>query len=131
MKNYSRQREAILQVLKEMKTHPTASAVYEKVRELLPNISLGTVYRNLSALRDSGQILSLSVGDGFEHFDGDSSPHIHLHCQHCKKILDLVMDGDPAADRAAKAGFVTQTSIYIVYGSCKDCANQETKREII
>ncbi len=131
MKNYSKQREAILQVLKGMKTHPTASAVYEKVREVLPNISLGTVYRNLSALRESGQILALSVGDGFEHFDGDTAPHIHLHCQHCKKILDLLMEGDPAAERAAKAGFASQTSIYIVYGSCKDCLTKEKTNETI
>jgi Fe2+ or Zn2+ uptake regulation protein len=131
MKNYSRQREAILQVLKDMKTHPTASAVYERVREILPKISLGTVYRNLSQLRDSGEILSLTVGDGFEHFDGDSHPHIHLHCQNCKRIEDLVMKGDPAADCASRIGFEARTSVYIVYGNCKDCAKKEKQEKII
>lgn len=74
MKNYSRQREAILQVLRSTDTHPSASAVYNEVRKLIPNISLGTVYRNLAALAEDGSVLSLSVGDGYEHFDG-TLPH--------------------------------------------------------
>ena len=62
MKNYSRQREAILQVLRSTDTHPSASAVYNEVRKLIPNISLGTVYRNLAALAEDGSVLSLSTG---------------------------------------------------------------------
>ena len=57
MKNYSRQRETILQVLHSTDTHPTASAVYNEVRKVIPNISLGTVYRNLAALSEEGVIL--------------------------------------------------------------------------
>ena len=124
MKNYSRQREAILEVLRATDTHPTAAAVYEKVREILPNISLGTVYRNLAALKENGDILGLSIGDGYEHYDGDSAPHIHLHCRKCGGIQDLEMSGDPAGDWAKKQGFVPETSVYIVYGSCNTC-NQE------
>ena len=71
MKNFSRQREEIIRVLRSTDTHPTAAWVYSKVKEAIPNISLGTVYRNLAALSVSGEILSLSVGDGFEHFDGN------------------------------------------------------------
>lgn len=122
MKNYSRQREAILEVLRATDTHPTAIAVYEKVREKMPNISLGTVYRNLAALKESGDILGISVGDGSERFDGDITPHIHLHCRHCGAIADLRLRDDPAAQFAAKQGFVPETSVYIVYGVCRDCA---------
>ena len=124
MKNYSRQREAILEVLRATDTHPTATAVYEKVREILPNISLGTVYRNLAALKENGDILGISVGDGYEHFDGDAAPHIHLHCRKCGGIQDLEMQGDPAAEWAKQMGFVPETSVYIVYGACGSC-NQE------
>ena len=93
MKNYSRQRETILQVLHSTDTHPTASAVYNEVRKVIPNISLGTVYRNLAALSEEGVILSLSVGDGYEHFDGNSAPHAHLHCKRCGKIYDGTFSG--------------------------------------
>ena len=81
MKNYSRQREVILNVIRSTNTHPTASWIYNKSREQLPNISLGTVYRNLSGLVQSGDILSINVGDGQEHYDGDISAHLHLHCE--------------------------------------------------
>lgn len=124
MKNYSKQREAILEVLRSTDTHPTAAAVYEKVREKLPNISLGTVYRNLAALKENGDILGISVGDGFEHYDGDAAPHIHLHCRRCGSIEDLEMTDDPAADCAKKYGFSPETSVYIVYGICNDCNQQ-------
>ena len=127
MKNYSKQREAIITVLRDMKTHPTASAVYEKVREIIPNISLGTVYRNLAALRESGDILAISIGDGFDHFDGDKSPHIHLHCRECKEIIDLYMTEDPAGEFALSHGFAPDTSIYIVSGICKDCASGKSQ----
>ena len=127
MKNYSKQREAIITVLRDMKTHPTATAVYEKVKEIIPNISLGTVYRNLAALRESGDILAISIGDGCDHFDGDKSPHIHLHCRECKEIIDLYMTEDPAGEFALSHGFAPDTSIYIVSGICKDCASGKSQ----
>ncbi|MBP3705838.1 MAG: transcriptional repressor [Clostridia bacterium] len=80
MANYSRQREAIMQVLRSSKAHPNANQVYEEVRKIIPNISLGTVYRNLSSLGDTGEILCLHVANGPERYDGEISPHIHLHC---------------------------------------------------
>ena len=121
MKNYSRQRETILQVLHSTDTHPTASAVYNEVRKVIPNISLGTVYRNLAALSEEGVILSLSVGDGYEHFDGNSAPHAHLHCKRCGKIFDAPVHGDPLADIARANSFEPETSVYIEYGVCEKC----------
>ena len=121
MKNFSRQREEIIRVLRSTDTHPTAAWVYSKVKEAIPNISLGTVYRNLAALSVSGEILSLSVGDGFKHFDGDAAPHAHLHCRSCGKIFDAPVHGDPLADIARANGFEPETSIYIEYGVCEKC----------
>ena len=121
MKNFSRQLEVIIRVLRSTYTHPTAAWVYSKVKEAIPNISLGTVYRNLAALSVSGEILSLSVGDGFEHFDGNAAPHAHLHCRSCGKIFDAPVHGDPLADIARANGFEPETSIYIEYGVCEKC----------
>ena len=121
MKNYSRQREAILEVLRSTNTHPTANWIYTQVREQLPKISLGTVYRNLSALAAAGDILAIDVGDGFEHYDGDVSPHLHLSCRKCGKIEDMVLKEDVLSEKAAECGFTPETSIYVVYGVCKKC----------
>ena len=121
MKNYSRQRETILQVLHSTDTHPTASAVYNEVRKVIPNISLGTVYRNLAALSEEGVIHSLSVGDGYEHFDGNSAPHAHLHCKHCGKIYEAPLNQDILAQTAKESGFLSETAVYIVYGVCGKC----------
>ncbi len=125
MKNYSRQREAILNVLRSTDTHPTAAEVYERVREIIPNISLGTVYRNLDALSRQGDILSISVGDGNNHFDGDNSCHLHLHCTKCGKISDVCMSGEELCKKACANGFSPVTTVCVVYGSCFDCTKSE------
>lgn len=121
MKNYSRQREAILSVLRSTDTHPTAAWVYNRVKEQIPNISLGTVYRNLAELQKNGEIISLSVGDGHDHFDGDNSAHIHLHCKACGKIYDAAEENDYLADLAEQNGFLPESSVCVVYGICKNC----------
>ncbi len=121
MKHYSKQREAILEVLRKTDTHPTANWIYEKVREKIPNISLGTVYRNLSGLTADGEILKVEVGDGFEHFDGDISPHLHLYCKRCGKIMDQKLKSDYISRVAKESDFKTDTTIYVAYGICKNC----------
>ncbi len=121
MKNYSRQREAILDVLRSTDTHPTANWIYGKVRERLPNISLGTVYRNLSALSEAGEILCINVGDDFLHYDGDVSSHLHLHCKTCGDITDIRLDSDPLKSEASKIGFTPENAVYVLTGICKNC----------
>ena len=121
MKNYSRQREAILTVLRSTDVHPTASEVYQMVRKTLPNISLGTVYRNLDALSQSGDILNISVGDGNTHFDGDNSDHLHLHCHKCGKIYDLRIDKNTVENMLENSGFTPEKLVCVVYGICSDC----------
>ena len=124
MKHYSRQREAILSVLRATDTHPTAAWIYEKVRQVIPNISLGTVYRNLTELSRSGEILSIDVRDGQEHYDGDNSPHLHLRCNACNSISDVVLHSDPLTDIAEKKEFFPESSVYVIYGKCKNCINK-------
>lgn len=125
MKKYSRQREAILSVLYSTETHPTANWVYNQVRETIPNISLGTVYRNLAALNAAGEIISLSVGDGYERFDGNNSRHAHFYCKKCGKITDIALETDYLAHEAKKNGFIPDSSVYIVRGVCGECNTKE------
>lgn len=94
MKNHSKRREVVLNVLKSTTTHPTVNWIYEQARLQIPNISLGTVYRNLAELSKEGIISEVHVGDGYEHFDGNAKDHIHFHCLSCGKIYDCpVQDG--------------------------------------
>ncbi|MEE0929201.1 MAG: transcriptional repressor [Acutalibacteraceae bacterium] len=122
MKNYSRQREAILNVLCSTKTHPTAAWIYENVRIEIPNISLGTVYRNLGNLEKEGVIRKIPVGDNHEHFDGDISQHSHFYCKSCETITDIFIDTEDTrrlveADTGSKVDFGTYTFV----GVCKNC----------
>lgn len=124
---YSRQRETIKSFLCTRKDHPTADVVYMNVRQHYPNISLGTVYRNLTLLSDMGEILRLRVGDGMDHFDADTSPHNHFVCTECGSVIDLDMESiDSITEIAAKNfdGLITGHSTYF-YGLCAFCHNKD------
>ena len=84
----TRQRKVILEELRKVKTHPSADEVYEMVRKRLPRISLGTVYRNLEILSESGDIQKLEPGCSLKRFDGDTSEHCHIRCVRCDRIAD-------------------------------------------
>ena len=120
---YSRQRELIKNFLKTRKDHPTADVVYMNVRKQNPNISLGTVYRNLTLLADTGEILRLRVGDGVDHFDADTSPHYHFVCTCCGAVLDLEMDSIEDILKTAEAGFDGHIEGHVTYfyGTCGSC----------
>ena len=80
---YSRQRESIKDYLMHTNAHPTADMVYLHVKEQFPDISLGTVYRNLNLLSDMGEIIKISTPDGADRFDGRTVPHYHFFCTEC------------------------------------------------
>lgn len=129
MMKYSKQRAAILSFLETRKDHPTAEVVYMNVKEEFPNISLGTVYRNLTQLADNGTILRLSFGDlGIDHFDADTSPHEHFVCSKCGCVQDIYL-GETCASHlscieqeAQKQfdGMIQGHQIYF-HGLCKAC----------
>jgi Fur family peroxide stress response transcriptional regulator len=89
MVKYSRQRECIKNCLMNRYDHPTADTIYQDVKVIYPNISLGTVYRNLALLSETGEILKISTGDGPDRFDGDVTPHYHFLCKECGRLLDI------------------------------------------
>ncbi len=121
---YSRQREMIKEFLATRKDHPTADVVYRNVRQSNPNISLGTVYRNLTLLAELGEINRLRVGDGVDHFDADTSPHYHFVCKACGNIEDLNMDSIESITETAGAGFNGRIDGHVTYfyGICERCS---------
>ena len=124
---YSRQREAILNYLHTTRSHPSADMIYEHVREEQPNISLGTVYRNLSKLSASGDILKIDTGSGREHYDGFTHAHYHFVCKTCDKVMDIdmpVIEG--VNEQAAKSlGISVDNHSMIFYGRCADCSKKD------
>ena len=86
---YSRQRESIKEFLTGRTDHPTADFVYENMKQIYPNISLGTVYRNLSLLADLGEIQKLSSFGGADRFDARTVPHCHFMCTRCGRVMDV------------------------------------------
>lgn len=123
---YSRQREAIKEFLMTRKDHPTADAVYMNVKEEFPNISLGTVYRNLTLLSDIGEIMKLNIGDGADHFDGNPAPHYHFICTECHSVIDLEMDNIDSINEIAGVNFDGQIAGHIThfYGLCGKCTKK-------
>lgn len=124
---YSRQREAILDFLRTRTDHPTADVIYENIRILYPNISLGTVYRNLSLLADIGEIRKLSDFAGADHFDGRTDRHCHFMCRKCRKIIDIEnMNFDQILQDAGKrfSGEITDFNARF-FGLCEDCMKEE------
>lgn len=120
---YSRQRETIKDFLMTRKDHPTADAVYMNVRQIYPNISLGTVYRNLTLLADIGEIRRLRIGDGVDHFDADTSPHHHFICNECGAVMDLQMENIDSIQEIANRNFEGCIQGYLAYfyGICPNC----------
>jgi Fe2+ or Zn2+ uptake regulation protein len=85
----TKQRKVILEELRKTKTHPTAEELFFLVKKHIPNISLGTIYRNLDFLKKQKQILELSLEKNFNHYDGNIQKHYHFYCKKCKKIFDI------------------------------------------
>lgn len=125
MTKRSIQRELIKENLLSRCDHPTADMVYYSIRKQLPNISLGTVYRNLRLLVEQGEVLSLKLGDGPEHFDGHTDMHYHFICSCCNEVEDIFMDELPIIDMVTShcSGQITGHSTYF-YGLCKNCSEK-------
>ena len=122
MVKHSKQRDALLAILKGSKTHPTADWLYGELRNEFPNISLGTVYRNLKKLSDDGTILKLDIGTGTEHYDGYTHAHYHLVCNSCNSVSDIDFSVDNLNSLAEKScGGKIHNHTLIFYGKCKKC----------
>lgn len=84
-----RKRDAILSYLRSTDIHPSADMVYAQLKPQIPDLSLGTVYRNLSMFRQQGTIASVGTVNGVERFDGNTMPHVHFICNDCSAVIDM------------------------------------------
>ena len=116
------QRSVILDELRKLKTHPTADELYHVVRERLPRISLGTVYRNLEHLAHTKAILKLNIGGSMKRFDGCCDKHYHAICLTCGRIFDVPAVDFPEIAPALPEFTVTGASISFE-GYCAACRN--------
>lgn len=124
-RRYSQQRERIYETVMDSCAHPTAQMVYDTLREELPQLSMGTVYRNLRQLAQEGRLREL---DGpTARYDGVLQPHSHIRCVCCGALRDAEAPYDPALDRTGVArGWTVQGHDLTFYGVCPACAEKNT-----
>lgn len=121
---YSQKRADILAVIQGTSCHPSAEWVYQQLKPTHPDLSLGTVYRNLTFLQQHGMIQSVGVVRGQERFDGILSPHSHFVCNCCGSVTDLFgVELDAELDRSVSRqyGFAVQRHELTFYGRCPAC----------
>lgn len=112
-----------MKVLRNGSSHPTADRIYEEVRKTIPNISKGTVYRNLKVLLEDGQIAELNLNGTVSRYEDKKDGHYHFRCEQCGRIFDLDEPVNHALDEkiAGQTGFTVTHHQLEFRGLCKDC----------
>ena len=126
----TKQKMAILEVLKGVRTHPSADWIYDEVRKKLPHISKGTVYRNLKVLEEEGAILELNVDGVVGRYEIRQDSHYHFICEKCARIFDL---NEPIETNlndkfAEKTGFIITHHQMEFRGLCQGCQAGSAKK---
>ena len=119
-----RKRNAILECLRSTDTHPSADMVHEMLRPDHPDISLATVYRNLSLFKKQGLIQSVATVSGIERFDANTASHVHFFCSGCDAVLDLPQIEVPATfgtDAEKLSGCRVKSCHLTMTGLCSNC----------
>lgn len=132
MNNYSKQREAILDVMKENMVHPTAEEIYQLVVEKEPHISRSTVYRNINILVNLGEIKKIKMTVGPDRYDYLYKEHSHAICERCGKIFDFYYDfnKDEISEELLKQiGNNMDINSITIYGICEDCKSNNKNKE--
>lgn len=128
-KRFTKQRQAILETLKSTYKHPDANWIYQKVSKKLPNISLGTVYRNLNILCEENLVKEISFQPNVTRYDADTKSHNHVMCKVCYKVEDLHSTQSCNADLKLQEKLTSELkykdlSCEILFiGICPDCQN--------
>jgi len=124
----SKQRTRILELLNGTKKHPTAQLIYEQLKPDFPHLSLGTVYRNLNILVETGALRKLHYGSAFDRYDARMDPHYHFICSSCDRVYDLPLP--PVKSLETKASEITEHTIYShkvdFFGICRWCKNRSS-----
>lgn len=119
----SKQRERILETLRQTTTHPTADWVYARLKPDFPKLSLGTVYRNLNILVEQDLVRRIDNGSSFDRYDARFNPHYHFICERCGKIIDLDVPVNNSLEQeiSAKTGLLIKRHKIDFFGLCQDC----------
>lgn len=127
-KNYkrSRQRERILELLRGTGIHPTASWLYDRLKGEFPDLSLGTIYRNLNILVEQGLIRKIDFGSTFDRYDANTLPHYHFICERCGSISDLKIPIDDELNKRVELDTRYKAKRHRIefYGLCDKCAHE-------
>lgn len=121
---YSKKRNAILELLQTTESHPSAEWLFQQLKPQYPDLSLGTIYRNLTFFQEQGDIISVGVVNGQERFDATTHPHSHFICECCGSVIDLhhlKMDEVLAKKVSEKCGLSVERFDLKVYGKCPTC----------
>lgn len=119
-----RKRDAILQSLRSTKAHPSAEMLFTQLKPEIPDLSLGTVYRNLSLFKKQGLASSIATVSGVERFDGNTEPHVHFICTGCGRVDDLPEMEVPKAfcsQAASQTGGRVECCQLTFTGRCSQC----------
>ncbi len=119
----TKQREIILLLLKSAREHPTADWIYEQARRQIPNISKGTVYRNLQVLEEDGAITELHLNSTLSRYEAKQENHYHFRCEKCGQVSDIDMPVDKDLDHEAekRTGLKISSHQLEFRGLCRDC----------
>ena len=127
-KKQFKKRQAILDFLQQTTDHPSAEMVYSHLKSEYPDLSLGTVYRNLSMFKEQGQIISVGTVNGVERFDGNTKPHVHFVCTSCDGVSDLPEVKIPQELNrqvtTATGGKIESCQLTFT-GECKECLKKK------
>ena len=124
-RKYSKKREAILEALRNTTEHPSAEMLYARLKPEFPDLSLGTVYRNLAMFIRDGDAVSVGTVAGQERYDADTHPHAHFICSECGRVLDVCCPCLSALDKEVEretGGAVSGHSLSFL-GTCPGCLN--------
>jgi Fur family peroxide stress response transcriptional regulator len=127
-RNYSRKREAILKAVCSTTCHPTADWVYQQLKPKYPDLSLGTVYRNLTQFKNDGVIISVGTVNGQERYDGNVKPHTHFVCSKCSAVIDVpgeFLNDRDIQETGEKMGLKIESCDVILHGVCSECQKRE------
>jgi Fe2+ or Zn2+ uptake regulation protein len=122
----SKQREAIIKVLKNTTSHPSAEGIFEEVKKEIPDIGLATVYRNLRLLRETGEVNEMHPSHLTARYDIRTRDHYHFCCEYCGKVMDISEPIDITLQNriAEKTGLKITHHNIIFSGLCQDCQNR-------
>ena len=125
--NYSKQREIVLETIKNTYIHPTAEQIYEMVSKIDSRISKSTVYRNINILVEKEQIEKISMKLGPDRFDYIHKPHHHAVCEICGKVVDFNYELEKnkiIKSIKEQTGFETKLNCITIYGICEKCKSK-------